>query len=76
MGKDGVVAQVRQARQEYAKRFDHDLDRICRDLKKKEAKGAKNIVPLPPKGVESPTRQGKIRASAKHDGVGSVHHAR
>ena len=57
MGKDSVAVQVREARQEYAKRFDCDVDRIYRDLKKKEAKGGKNTVSLPPKRVKSPTRK-------------------
>jgi hypothetical protein len=76
MGKDGVVEQVREARQEYAKRFDYDVDRIYRDLKKKEAKGGKSTVSLPPKRVKSPTRKGKSRVSAQYDRVGSTHHPR
>jgi hypothetical protein len=63
MGQDGVVEQVREARQEYAKRFDYDVDRIYRDLKKKEAKGGKITVSLPPKRLKPPTRKGKTGTS-------------
>ena len=29
---DPIVAEVRKARDEYARRFDYDLDAICKDL--------------------------------------------
>jgi hypothetical protein len=64
MGKDGVVEQVHEARQEYAKRFDYDVNRIYCDLKKQEAKSGRNAVSLPPKRGKSPTRKGKARVSA------------
>jgi hypothetical protein len=64
MGKDSVVEQVREARQEYAKRFDYDVDRIYRDLKKQETKSGRNAISLPPKRAKSPTRKGKTRVSA------------
>jgi hypothetical protein len=36
MWKDPIVAEVRAAREAYAKRFNYDLDRIGADLRKKE----------------------------------------
>jgi len=58
MGKDSVVEQVREARQEYAKRFDYDVDRIYRDLKKRETNSGRNAICLPPRRAKSPTRKG------------------
>lgn len=71
MGKDGVVEQVREARQEYAKRFDYDVDRIYRDLKKKEAKGGKTALSLPPRQLKPPARKGKACTSAHLGTAGS-----
>ena len=33
---DPIVEEVRKARDEYGKRFNHDLDAICRDLQMKQ----------------------------------------
>ena len=32
--KDPIVEEVRKARQDHAKEFNHDLSAICKDLKK------------------------------------------
>ena len=37
MWKDPIVAEVRAAREAYAKRFGYDLDKIGADLRKKQA---------------------------------------
>ena len=63
MWKDNIVEQVREVRQEYAKRFDYDLDRIYSDLKKQETKSGKRTVSLPPKHTKSPTRKSKTQVS-------------
>ena len=44
-----IVEEVRQARDAYAKKFDYDLDAICRDLQKKQRLSHKKVVALPPK---------------------------
>lgn len=49
MEKDPIVEEVRQYRDEHAKKHDYDLKKICRDLKEKEKKYADRIVSLPPK---------------------------
>jgi hypothetical protein len=67
MGKDSVVEQVREARQEYAKRFEYDVDRIYRDLKKQEGKSGRDTVSLRPKRSKPPTRKGKARVSPQYD---------
>jgi len=42
--EDPIVAEVRKARDDYAKQFDYDLDAIFRDLKKKEQQGGRRVV--------------------------------
>lgn len=44
-----IVEEVLKARDEYAKRFNYDLDAICRDLREKQRLGKRNVVSLPPK---------------------------
>ena len=46
---DPIVDEVRRAREEYAKRFNYDLDAICRDLQKKQSSKGKKVVSFPPK---------------------------
>jgi len=43
--KDPIVDEVRKARDTYAKRFNYDFEAIFRDLKDKERKSGKAIVP-------------------------------
>ena len=54
MWKDPVVEDVRAIRDEYARRFDYDLGKICEDLRKQQFErqqsgDAREIVTLPPK---------------------------
>lgn len=39
MARDPIVEEVRRIRDEYAARFDYDLDAIYRDLKERERRG-------------------------------------
>ena len=50
---DPIVEEVRKARDDYAKRFDYDLDAICRDLQEKQRKEGKKVVSFPPKRVKT-----------------------
>ena len=52
---DPIVEEVRKARDEYAKRFDYDLDAICRDLQEKQQARDKKVVSFPPKLVRLAT---------------------
>lgn len=47
--KDPIVEEVRKARQDHAKEFDHDLSAICRDLKRIEQECGHPIVSFQPK---------------------------
>jgi hypothetical protein len=51
MWKDPVVEEVRAARDEYARRFDYDIEAICRDLRAQEAESGREVVSLPPKRI-------------------------
>jgi hypothetical protein len=53
MSRDPIVDAVRQYRDAYAKRFDYDLEAICRDIRAKQAKSGKKVVSLPPKPVQT-----------------------
>ena len=46
---DPIVDEVRAARDEYAKRFNYDLDAICRDLREKQAQSGRKLVTFPPR---------------------------
>jgi hypothetical protein len=47
--EDPIVEEVRKARDAYAKRFKYDLDAIYRDLKEKERRSRRVVVPCPAK---------------------------
>lgn len=44
---DQIVESVRQAREEYAARFNFDLDAICEDLRRKQKLDGGAVVTLP-----------------------------
>jgi hypothetical protein len=46
---DPIVAEVRKARDEYARRFNYDLDAICKDLQQKQFQSGRKVVSFPPK---------------------------
>ena len=47
--RDPIVEEVRNARDQYAKRFNYDLDAICQDLRKKQGGEGRKVVSFPPK---------------------------
>lgn len=51
MWKDSVVEEIRAIRDDYARRFDDDIEAICRDLRAREAQCGHEVVSLPPKRV-------------------------
>lgn len=52
MWKDEIVEEVRKARDEYAAKFDYDIDAIYEDIKKQEKKSKRKVISLTPKKVE------------------------
>lgn len=55
MIRDPIVDEVRKARDEYARRFDYDLDAICRDLREKQKRSKNKVVSFPPRRVKKAT---------------------
>ena len=46
-----MIEEVRRIREEYARRFDYDLEAIGRDLRAQEATSGHEVVSLPPKRI-------------------------
>lgn len=54
MIEDSVVAEVRRAREEIAKKFNHDLRAIIEDARKRQTLSGRKVVSFPPKPVRKP----------------------
>jgi hypothetical protein len=54
--KDPIVEEVRKARQDHAKEFNHDLAAICNDLKRIERQCGHRLVSFPPKLLTNKVR--------------------
>jgi hypothetical protein len=52
MWKDEIVEETRKAREEYAAKFNYDLEAIYIDLKKWEEQTPQNLVSFPSKQPE------------------------
>jgi len=46
---DPIVAEVRRIRDEYARKFNYDLDAIFRDIEKRQSTSGRTYVSFPPK---------------------------
>ena len=44
MISDSIVEEIRKFRAEHAEKYDHDLDKICRALKRREEQSNKPVV--------------------------------
>ena len=53
---DSIVAEVRQARDELAKRFDYDLRAMIEDARERQLAGGRRVVTLPPRPARTTTR--------------------
>ena len=54
--RDPIVDEVRRARAAYAAQFDHDLDRIVDDLKRRQDQGEFKVVRRAPRPVRNVPR--------------------
>ena len=57
MRRDPIVRGVRKARDAYAAQFDHNLDRIVEDLRRRQDAGEFQVVrrlPRPPRRIAKP----------------------
>ena len=52
MWKDEIVEEVRKARDEFAAKFNYDMDAIYREIKKQEAESDRKFVSFPPKRIK------------------------
>jgi hypothetical protein len=52
MAIDNIVAEVRRAREAYAKQFNFDVQAMWRDLKARQHKSGRKVVSLIPKRIE------------------------
>jgi len=46
---DPIVEEVRKAREEYARKFNYDLDALCQDLRERQRSEGRKVVSFPPK---------------------------
>ena len=51
MAFDSIIAEVRQTRDELAKRFNYDLRAIIQDARERQAAGGRKVVAFPPRPV-------------------------
>ena len=52
MWEDPIVTEVRKIREDYAARFNFDLQALCRALKESELRDPRPKVALPPKRIK------------------------
>ena len=63
MPGDPIVAEVRRARDAYARRFNYDLEAIVKDLQQQELRSGANVVSFPPKRPRRGTPAGGSKRS-------------
>ena len=56
MNKDPVVEEVRRIRDAYARRFNYDLDAICRNLQAQQKESGRKYVSRAPKRIQPVSR--------------------
>ncbi len=47
MWSDPIVEEVRRVREEHAAKFDYDIGRIVSDVKERERKSGREVIPAP-----------------------------
>jgi hypothetical protein len=52
MAIDPIVAEVRRAREAYAKQFNYDVHAMWRDLQERQHQSGRPVLSLPPKRIE------------------------
>ncbi len=57
MATDSIIAEVRQARDALAKRFNYDLRAIIQDARERQAAGGRKVVSFPPRPVRKSMAQ-------------------
>ena len=49
MKPDPIIEELHRIREDYAARFNFDMEAICRDLQAKESRNGRRVVSFPPK---------------------------
>ncbi len=49
MLKDEIVEEIHRVREEYAEKFNHDIDRMYEDIRKRQADSGRKFVSFPPR---------------------------
>lgn len=57
MAKDPIVEEVRAAREEFAKRYNYDLDAIVRALQDASDRAGHELVTLPPRKLDEESQR-------------------
>ena len=71
MAEDSIVAEVRQARDALAKRFNYDLRAILQDARKRQAASGRKVVSFPPRPVRKSTPTQAPNPKAQPTDVGA-----
>jgi hypothetical protein len=61
MNEDGVVREVRAARDQYCRQFEYDLGAIVRDLRDQERAGGRPVVRLSPRRPARVSRELSVK---------------
>ena len=69
MAIDSIVAEVRQARETYAKQFKYDVYAMWRDLKERQHKSGHKVVSLLPKRLEPAALEASARREPSNKGT-------
>ena len=52
MLNDEIVEEIHRVREEYAAKFDHDINRMYEDIRKRQEESGRKFVSFPPKKPE------------------------
>jgi hypothetical protein len=69
MAIDPIVAEVRQAREAYAKQFNYDVYAMGHDLQERQQKSGRTVVALPPKRLKPIESDTAVRREAPNKGM-------
>jgi hypothetical protein len=62
MIEDPIVAEVRRAREEIAKKFNYDLRAMVEDARKRQAESGRQVVSFPPRPANKDAMKLRPRA--------------
>jgi hypothetical protein len=65
MATDSIIAEVRQIRDELAKRFNYDLRAIVQDARDRQAAGGRMVVTLPPRPATTTIRTPSLNSPVR-----------